>query len=135
MRPSFYSADPNHVSIQQEQSHMMSHGSDFLHMSDESAIAGERVGTEKITKDGRPFLWLSTAVTGEWRGKSFKATGMQLTMISIILLFIFPINRTVVKSNIQEGYAVSSKYLHAALKAFSEMKLKFYGKLSLKLSK
>lgn len=81
------------------------------------------------------FFWLSTAVTGEWRGKSFKATGMQLTMISIILLFIFPINRTVVKSNIQEGYAVSSKYLHAALKAFSEMKLKFYGKLSFKLSK
>lgn len=35
---------------------MMSHGSDFLHMSDESAIAGERVGTEKITKDGRPFF-------------------------------------------------------------------------------
>ena len=57
MTHSFYPADPDPVSIQREQSPVMSHGSDFLHMSDDSAIVGERVGREKIRKDRQARLW------------------------------------------------------------------------------
>lgn len=52
----FYPAGVNHILIEQEKSYMVSHGGDFLHMSGESAIVGQCVGTEEITKEQQAHL-------------------------------------------------------------------------------